>query len=191
AQVRRHTCGQARRGYLPRREHRPLGARDALERDRTLGVELGRAPVVLLELGQPGPPVRREREHVGQRRAVLPAQLVQELATSPPTWKRRSSISRARARSSPPSPPSVLSIVASAARASRNETRSTGPNASSAARWARVDNSAWWACWPYRSTRRAPSSVSSTAVASRPSRYARLRPAAGTTRRTTTSSPSS
>ena len=44
-------------------------------------------------------------------------------------------------------------------RAWRSGARSTPPKRSRAWRWAAVASRLWWACWPWRSTRRAPSSA--------------------------------
>ena len=112
---------------------------------------------------------------------------VRPAASSSETWKRSRSISRARARSSPPMAASSASTVANSRTASASGAVSTAPNLSSASRWAAVARRRWWACCPWRSRRRRPCSARDAAVSRRPSTYARLRPSAGTTRRSTTS----
>ena len=114
---------------------------------------------------------------VGQQRLLLDGERLVLLGvgrapapSSSSTWKRSRSTSRARARgvaaelgegrvdggTARPAPP-------------RSGPRSTPPKASSAPRWVAGARSDWWACWPWRSTRAAPSSASAATVAMRPS----------------------
>ena len=110
--------------------------------------------------GPPRPPRRRSSSGSSSPAAVELVDLeAQQVDLAGPGPLVAAELRRARRRSRP---------TAAAPRVERARGRSP-PNRSSAPRWVAVPSSDWWACWPCRSTRRAPRSASADAGARRPS----------------------
>ena len=125
--------------------------------------------------------LRAPRGALPRRRGALPrprASLPRRRSRSRRRRSRRARsaadrAARARERSSPPIAACSSSTPRRAARASASAARAAAAgspaNVSSSARCSAGSNNDWCACWPCRSTSARPRSVSSAAVASRPS----------------------